>query len=228
MMRSNFFVNTFGLLCVCVFMVYQMQEVALNKMEALNTSFQRPPILAFHQIVNNDDEDLFLDHSENEAEISKYPNRPPSEASRELVKPTTELSEIKNLYRDKIWITMALCWSTNTVYHGKEKFPYSDAAPLSAQLWMTLTKAKVILQIVYSEDKVPADLAEYKERLEGLGVLVKLVRTGEEMKCVLKAQLIRLLAFELPEVTKTLFFFNRNVSHAHEFRFLRSRRMTSW
>ena len=82
-------------------------------------------------------------------------------------------------------------------------------------------------QIVYSEDKVPADLAAYKERLEGLGVLVKLVPTGEGMKCVLKAQLIRLLAFELPEVReqkqKTLL--NLDVSHAL---LRRSRRRTSW
>ena len=203
MVRSNFFVNTFGLLCVCVFMVYQMQEVALNKMEELNTSFQRPPILAFHQITSNDDEDNFVAHSENEVvEISHYPNHPPSEVTQKVAaKPSSkELGQVHNLYKDKIWITMALCWSTNTVYHGKEKFPYNEAAPLSAQLWMNLTKARVILQIVYSEDKVPADLAEYKERLEGLGVLVKLVPTGEGMKCVLKAQLIRLLAFELPEV----------------------------
>ena len=137
--------------------------------------------------------------------------------------------------RDRIWITMALCWSKNTEYHGKGNFPYADAAPLSAQLWMRLTPAKAILQV---QDSVstnvkrslkhmirsknsesvnvsfsfvsdfrlstpslspPADLLAYKSDLEEKGVLVKLEPAGD-MKCVLKAQLIRLIAFELEEV----------------------------
>lgn len=98
------------------------------------------------------------------------------------------------------WITMALCWSANAQVHGKENFPYKDATPLSTQLWMKLTPAKVILQIVYSEPEISDELKEYKRELENYGAVVFLVPTGTEMKCVLKSQLIRLLAYRLPFV----------------------------
>lgn len=51
----------------------------------------------------------------------------------------------------KVWVTMALCWSANTKYHGKDGFPYKEALPYSTRLWMRLTKARVVVQIVYSE-----------------------------------------------------------------------------
>ena len=69
---------------------------------------------------------------------------------------------------------MALCWSANAQVHGKENFPYKDAAPLSSRLWMKLTPAKVILQIVYSEEEISTELLKYKAELESYGVLVYL------------------------------------------------------
>ena len=54
-------------------------------------------------------------------------------------------------------------------------------------------------QIVYKE--MSEKLLKYKEELESYGALVKLVETGD-MACVLKAQIIRVLAFLLPEVRK--------------------------
>jgi hypothetical protein len=99
--------------------------------------------------------------------------------------------------------TLGLCWSENAQVHGKENFPYKDAAPLSSQLWMKITPAKVVIQIVYSEAEVTNELKDYKHKLEGYGVIVYLVPTGNEMKCVLKSQLIRVLAFLLPEIKPT-------------------------
>ena len=63
---------------------------------------------------------------------------------------------------------------------------------------MKITPAKVIVQIVYSEDKVSDELNEYKKDLESYGAVVFLVRTGNDMKCVLKSQIIRVLAYLLP------------------------------
>ena len=99
---------------------------------------------------------------------------------------------------------MGLCWSANTEYHGKKNFPYREAAPLSIRLWMRLAGARVIIQIVYSEESVPRSLEQYKERLESLGdgggaVVVKLVRAGD-MDCVERAQIGRMFAYEAPEV----------------------------
>ncbi len=99
----------------------------------------------------------------------------------------------------RLWVTMGLCWSSNTKFHGKQRFPYKDAAPLSAQLWMKLTPATVILQIVYSEPNVTYALRRYKEKMEGYGAVVKLVPAGD-MECVVKTQIIRMFAYELAEV----------------------------
>ena len=66
----------------------------------------------------------------------------------------------------RTWITMGLCWSANAQVHGKEKFPYKDAVPFSSQLWMKITPAKVILQIIYSEPEISNELLEYKKKLE--------------------------------------------------------------
>jgi len=96
------------------------------------------------------------------------------------------------------YITMGLCWSENAQVHHKENFPYKEAAPLSAQLWMKFTPAKVILQIVYSEPEISEELSNYKKELEKYGTLVYLAPTGSDMKCVLKSQMIRLVAYSLP------------------------------
>lgn len=80
---------------------------------------------------------------------------------------TTKNSDDGVSKADKIWITMAVCWSANTKFHGKENFPYTKAALLSSQLWMTMTPAKVVMQIVYSEATVTEELQKYKEELEG-------------------------------------------------------------
>ena len=75
---------------------------------------------------------------------------------------------------------------------------FKEAAPLSAQLWMKFTPAKVILQIVYSEPEISKELLDYKKELEKYGTLVYLAPTGSDMKCVLKSQMIRLVAYSLP------------------------------
>lgn len=96
-------------------------------------------------------------------------------------------------------IFLAVCWSENSHYHGKDNFPYVASVPLSTQLWLKTTDAKVVIQIVYSEAEASEKLQRYKEELESYGALVKLVET-KDVKCVLKSQIIRVLAFLLPEV----------------------------
>ena len=93
---------------------------------------------------------------------------------------------------------MSVCWSANAKVHGKENFPYKEAMVMSSQLWMKFTPAKVVAQVVYSEDQVSSELSDYKKELEKHGVRVLLVKTGNDIKCVLKSQLIRILAYLLP------------------------------
>ena len=59
------------------------------------------------------------------------------------------------------------------------------------------------MQIVYSEAEISEELKEYKKTLESYGATVFLVPTGDEMKCVLKSQMIRLLAYHLPFVKES-------------------------
>lgn len=161
------------ILCVCVFCVYEVQEVALNKMDNYNRQMGPPPPLPALSTL-----DIHALSSHNEVPAAK-----------------NDTSS-----GPQVWITMALCWSANAQVHGKENFPYKDALPLSSQLWMKVTPAKVVVQIVYSEEEVSEDLMNYKKDLEGHGVLVFLVPTGSELKCVLKSQLIRVLVFLLPMI----------------------------
>ena len=100
----------------------------------------------------------------------------------------------------KTWITMSLCWSENAQVHGKWRFPYKKALPFSTALWLKFAPVKVIVQIVYSEYEISSELRDYKTKLEALGALVYLVKTGNEIDCVLKSQLVRLLAYELPYI----------------------------
>ena len=56
----------------------------------------------------------------------------------------------------------------------------------------------VFLRCESCEPNISEDLKAYKEELESYGVLVYLVPTGPDMKCVLKSQMIRLFAYTLP------------------------------
>ena len=179
----TFLFNTTCLLCGCVFIIFVSQSTRFDK----SSEFSLPPPAPY---ISNEIETYPLPHTEvsNEKENSKK---------------NYWLLGKKSVEIPKIWITMGLCWSSNTKYWGKENFPYKEAAPLSAQLWMRLSKSiTVILHVVYSEPEPPEDLLEYKKKVEGFGAIVKLVPRATELKCVLEAQLIRIVAYLLPEVSK--------------------------
>ena len=107
----------------------------------------------------------------------------------------------QNTNSTNIFITLGLCWSATTKYHGKQNFPYVHAAELSSQLWTNIAGVSVILQIVYTESVPTKELLNYQTKLKSLGIKVFLI-TARGMDCVLKAQLIRLLAYNYPFVRK--------------------------
>jgi hypothetical protein len=186
--------NTVCLICGCVFIIFEIQSTIFDK----KSEFSLPPPVPYtsNEIQANN---VILQQSFHENKTDRV---------------NTWHVGGKEYKIPQIWITMGLCWSTNTKYHGKQNFPYKEAAPLSAQLWMRLSSSiKVILQVVYSEPNPPEDLIEYKKKLEGFGVVVKLVPKATEIKCVLEAQLIRIVAYLLPEVsiTKTTVITSRTV-----------------
>ena len=71
--------------------------------------------------------------------------------------------------------------------NNKNKFSKCEKYPIM----------QVIVQIIY-DNEVTDELQEYKENLEKLGATVFLVPTGKDIQCVLKSQLIRLLAQHFP------------------------------
>ena len=105
-----------------------------------------------------------------------------------------------------IWVSMAVCFSSNTGFHGKERFPYLLAAKLSSQLWlMKVPKLKTIIQVVHEpSDRGAPGLENYVKYLKTIGNhVVETVEmldndssnvTGKRLKmpCSLKAQLQRM------------------------------------
>eukprot|EP00094_Tigriopus_californicus_P001027 TCALIF_00994-PA protein Name:"Protein of unknown function" AED:0.19 eAED:0.19 QI:0/1/0.66/1/1/1/3/108/391 len=183
--------------------MYQVQELALESGEASKHTYARPPIspVVFELTGSND----YDEHDLNEVNAEFIDDSKPVN-HHDATSPSMVQAKPSKGVREKpdpintIWVTMALCWSENTHYHGKGQFPYKDALPLSSQLWLNLTTARVIAQIVYTEPSISDELRSYQSQLESYGVLVKLV-PAQTMDCVLKAQLIRVLVFDLPEVS---------------------------
>ena len=175
----TFLFNTLCLICGCIFIIFEIQSTIFDK----SSEFTQPSPARY---TSND--------------IPFVPHQEVSETSRNDNVNTWRVKG-KTYVIPRIWITMGLCWSSNAKVWGKENFPYKESAPLSAQLWMRLSSSiKVILHVVYSEPEPPEDLIEYKQKLEGYGVIVKIVPKAPELKCVLESQLIRIVAYLLPEV----------------------------
>ena len=181
----TFLFNTLCLLCGCVFIVFEIQSTIFDN----KSEFSLPPPARYTS------DEIRINHLPHQEALN----------DKEIDQNNYWIIRNKKYKLPQIWITMGLCWSNNTQYWGKEHFPYKESAPLSAQLWMRLTSSiKVILQVVYSEREPPDELLEYKKKLENFGVIVKLVPRASELKCVLEAQLIRIVAYLLPEVSNLI------------------------
>merc|ERR1711983_282471 len=102
-------------------------------------------------------------------------------------------NQTKNDVTRRVWVTMGLCWGENTKYYGKEKFPYSEAAVRSVQLWHHLTSARVVMTIVHNQREPDEHLLEYRDKLVSHGAHV-ILHQETELSCVLASQLIRILA----------------------------------
>ena len=92
---------------------------------------------------------------------------------------------------------MAVCWSGNTNFHKKEKFPYQAATKLATSLWTVKTKYRPIVYVIYDRaDGANPALETYLKELTAIGARVESVAT-DDMACSLKAQLQRMFAFQL-------------------------------
>ena len=104
----------------------------------------------------------------------------------------------------KKWISMALCWGNRMDLYHKSQFPYALAGLLSTKLWQKFVKISVIFHIVVCDQAQIYDdykLKDYIQDLEKTGALVQIFYVENCDKCVLTAQLVRLLAYLSKEVS---------------------------
>jgi len=98
-----------------------------------------------------------------------------------------------------IWASMGLCYNENTHEYNKGKYPYRDVTVLSILLWgYHVPQAKTIINIIYT-GQISSMMTEYGRMLERAGAVVQF-RPAGGMDCVLKAQLIRLVAGDHPQI----------------------------
>ena len=82
-----------------------------------------------------------------------------------------------------------LCWDGSTSLHGKARYPYTEAASLSTQLWHALTRAGVALTITTSQEAgvTSPELDKFRAELNSEGASV-VVRHVTDPGCVLSSQ----------------------------------------
>ena len=101
---------------------------------------------------------------------------------------------------------MALCWGKKATFWNKNLFPYPLAGQLSTQLWHQIfPELTVIFHIIICEnssDETFDDftLEDYIAKLNQTGANVVITKINNCEECVLTSQVIRLLAYNAPEV----------------------------
>ena len=109
----------------------------------------------------------------------------------------------------KKWISMALCWGNRMDLYHKSQFPYALAGLLSTKLWQKFVNISVIFHIVVCDQAQIYDnykLKDYIQDLEKTGAIVKIFYVENCDKCVLTAQLVRLLAYLSTKEVSVIFF----------------------
>ena len=102
---------------------------------------------------------------------------------------------------------MSVCFGENVIptrytMNGKENYPYTYAATLSARLWRKVceNQVKVILFIVYTVNADMDALTAYIQSFADIeGVVIKLEKASS-FGCVLQSQLSRLYAYKEEEI----------------------------
>ena len=150
--------QTLILLLFCgVFAVYRVQDAATLGDDVVP---RRPPIMPSFRIAGAEEDGEEEENSGNDFAVF-HPWVPPNGTESKRL----SVGSSNGNGTSALWVTMGLCWSSNTKYHDKKDFPYREAAPLSIRLWMKMVEARVIILIVYSEESVPPDLGQYKGNL---------------------------------------------------------------
>ena len=117
--------------------------------------------------------------------------------NRKSTTPFTEMQEDTATIRPaKIWISISVCWSSNTRMHRKGHFPYRLATKLAVLLWRARTRYEVLVQVVHDpKDAAKPELLEFEQDLRNASARVILSPTQAPLLCSLQSQLQRMLAY---------------------------------
>lgn len=106
-------------------------------------------------------------------------------------------------FNPKIWISMAVCFSSNTHYYKKMQYPYKYALLLSTDLWLQITNHSILITIVHKETARSPHLELYTAKLNRSDrVKVILIQSGS-MDCPLKSQIDRWVSILYFSVAKS-------------------------
>ena len=95
------------------------------------------------------------------------------------------------------WISLSVCTEGSTQLHGKSNTPYVEFALVASQLWIQQLSVRVILQLVSNEGNstLPPHMKDFPTTL-----LIKELKTYENMSCHTSSQLARMFVHEYAEV----------------------------
>jgi len=107
--------------------------------------------------------------------------------------------EVANLavMQPTTWISLSVCTDGSTHLHGKANTPFVEFALIASQLWIQQLSVRVILQLVSKEgnSKLPPHMKDIPTTM-----LIKELKSYENMSCHTSSQLARMFAHEYAEV----------------------------
>ncbi len=184
---------------ICVPVTFFLLLVAYFNDDGYN-GVERPKYLSpkrHYVSTQSDEDDLLIDNSNVAFEAYQSELRAGRKEKQKLSREGDEIG--------KIWVSMSVCFSENTQLYEKKNYPYAAVTPLAVLLWKHFSPENfplgLLVQVVYVKEKTFANVLEgYAATLRQAGAVVRLVAAEEGVDCPLQSQLVRLFAFNDPEV----------------------------
>ena len=108
-----------------------------------------------------------------------------------------------------IWISLSLCIDDNSEelrrkgVKWKQQYPYQEAMMAAISLWSTVTRAKVVVTLVGSDDddtKRHLDDAITRSKEAGAAAIRVVSPFDESLGCVMESQIQRMYAYRHPDI----------------------------
>eukprot|EP00095_Tigriopus_kingsejongensis_P003038 maker-scaffold1070_size64748-snap-gene-0.15 protein:Tk03038 transcript:maker-scaffold1070_size64748-snap-gene-0.15-mRNA-1 annotation:"hypothetical protein DAPPUDRAFT_120119" len=104
--------------------------------------------------------------------------------------------DFKNVSKlgQKVWISMAVCFSSTTQMTDRHERPYKYSLTLSTDLWTKLTDHFVFIHVVFEpQDAQSPELLDYVGRLNRSSRVHVALSQSAHLQCPLQAQIVRMI-----------------------------------